>query len=118
MFVVEQSQCARNSEFGALATTGPATAPQLGLRHDTGDAADTGTGVELGGRVSYTDLDTGLSLEVANGGALVAHEDSKYREWGALGAVRFPPASASEASRSAWRRHTGRRGVGSRRASL
>ena len=91
MSVVEQSQCDRSSEFGALATTGPATATQLGLRHDAGDATDTGIGVELGGRVSYTDLDRGLSLEVASGRALVAHEDSKYREWGASGAVRFAP---------------------------
>ena len=112
MFVVEQSQCARSSEFGALATTGPATTPQLGLRHDAGDAAETGTGVELDGGVPYTDLDTGLSLE-ASGRALVAQEDSKYREWGTSGVVGpSPPTSAGGASSSAWRRHTGRRFVG------
>ena len=84
MFVVERSQCATSSQFGALATTGPATTARLGLHHDAGDAAETGSGVELDGRVSYTDLDTGLSLQVANGRAPVAQEDS----------------------RSAWRRHT------------
>ena len=62
---------------------------ELGLRHDGGDA-ETGTGVELGGRVSYTDPETGLSVE-ANVRALVAHEDSNYREWGASGALRLAP---------------------------
>ena len=62
---------------------------ELGLRHDGGDA-ETGTGVELGGRLSYTDPESGLSVE-ANVRALVAHEDSKYREWGASGAVRLAP---------------------------
>ena len=62
---------------------------ELGLRHDGGDA-ETGTGVELGGRLSYADQATGLSVE-ANVRALVAHEDSKYREWGASGAVRLAP---------------------------
>jgi len=60
---------------------------EFGLRHDGGDA-ETGTGVELGGRVSYTDPETGLSVE-ARARALVAHEDSDYREWGASGAVRL-----------------------------
>ena len=62
---------------------------ELGLRHDGGDA-ETGTGVELGGRLSYADQATGLSVE-ANVRALVAHEDSNYREWGASGAVRLAP---------------------------
>ncbi len=62
---------------------------ELGLRHDGGDA-ETGTGVELGGRVSYVNPDTGLSLE-ANVRALVAHEDSSYEEWGASGALRLVP---------------------------
>ena len=60
---------------------------ELGLRHDGGDA-ETGTGVELGGRVSYTDPGSGLSME-GNVRTLIAHEDSKYREWGASGAVRL-----------------------------
>ena len=38
---------------------------ELGLRHDGGDA-ETGTGVELGGRLTYTDPDTGLSVERAS----------------------------------------------------
>ncbi len=62
---------------------------ELGLRHDGGDA-ETGTGVELGGRVSYADPETGLSVETSVR-ALIAHEDSNYREWGASGAVRLAP---------------------------
>ena len=62
---------------------------ELGLRHDGGDA-ETGTGVELGGRLTWTDPDTGLSVD-ASVRALVAHEDSNYREWGASGAVRLAP---------------------------
>ena len=62
---------------------------ELGLRHDGGDA-ETGTGVELGGRVSWTDPDSGLSME-ARVRTLVAHKDSDYREWGASGSVRLAP---------------------------
>ena len=62
---------------------------ELGLRHDGGDA-ETGTGLELGGRVSYTDPETGFGVE-ARARALIAHEDSDYREWGASGAVRLAP---------------------------
>ena len=62
---------------------------ELGLRHDGGDA-ETGTGVELGGRLSWQDPETGLGVE-ARVRALVAHEDSDYREWGASGSVRLAP---------------------------
>ena len=62
---------------------------ELGLRHDGGDA-ETGTGVELGGGVNYTDPVTGLSVE-AKARMLVAHADSGYEEWGVSGAVRLAP---------------------------
>ena len=62
---------------------------ELGLRHDGGDA-ETGTGIELGGRLAYADPGSGLSVE-ASVRALVAHEDANYREWGASGAVRLAP---------------------------
>ncbi len=62
---------------------------ELGLRRDGGDA-EKGTGVELGGRISYANPETGLSLE-ANVRALVAHEDSGYEEWGASGALSLVP---------------------------
>ena len=70
---------------GAVLTPGL----EVGLRHDGGDA-ETGTGVELGGRVSYADAGTGLSME-ARVRALIAHEDSDYKEWGASGSVRLDP---------------------------
>ena len=70
---------------------------ELGLRHDGGDA-ETGTGVELGGRVSYTDAGSGLTVE-ANARKLIAHEDSGYEEWGAGGSVRLDPAPRAAASR-------------------
>ncbi len=62
---------------------------ELGLRHDGGDA-ETGTGVELGGRIAYEDTASGLSVE-ARVRTLIAHEDSDYREWGASGSVRLDP---------------------------
>jgi len=64
---------------------------ELGLRHDGGDA-ETGTGVEVGGRVSWSDPGSSLSVE-ARVRALLAHEDSDYREWGASGVVRLAPGA-------------------------
>ena len=61
---------------------------EVGLRHDGGDA-ETGSGVEVGGRLRYTSA-WGLSIEAAVRG-LLAHEASDYREWGASGALRFDP---------------------------
>ena len=65
---------------------------ELGLRHDGGDA-ETGTGIELGGSVSYADPATGLTVEGKARG-LVAHEDTDYREWGASASVRLDPGAA------------------------
>ena len=73
---------------GAVLTPGL----ELGLRHDGGDA-ETGAGVELGGRVSFAAAGSGLSLE-ASVRTLVAHEVSGYEEWGASGAVRLAPGAS------------------------
>ena len=62
---------------------------EVGLRHDWGDA-ETGFGVEVGGRVQYADPGLGLTVEGAVRG-LLAHEDSDYQEWGASGTVRLAP---------------------------
>ena len=62
---------------------------EVGLRHDGGDA-ETGTGIEVGGGVSYTDPASGLTVE-AKARGLIAHEDEDYREWGASGSVRIAP---------------------------
>ncbi len=62
---------------------------EVGLRHDWGDA-ETGFGVEVGGRVQYADPALGLTIEGAVRG-LLAHEDRDYEEWGASGTVRVAP---------------------------
>ena len=64
---------------------------EVGLRQDGGDA-ETGTGIELGGGLSYTDPASGLAVEAKVRG-LVAHEDADYSEWGASGAIRIAPGA-------------------------
>ena len=109
------SEAARGSDGGNLAATqsdtsrlrvmlegsrafalegGGALTPSLeaGLRHDAGDA-ETGTGIEIGGGLSYTDPATGITVEGKARG-LVAHEDTDYSEWGASGSVRIDPGAA------------------------
>ena len=65
---------------------------EAGLRHDGGDA-ETGSGIEVGGGVSYSDPATGLTVQARVRG-LVAHEDTDYREWGASASVRLDPGAA------------------------
>ena len=67
---------------------------EVGLRHDWGDA-ETGFGVELGGRVHYADPSLGLTLDAAVRG-LLAHEDNDYDEWGASGSLRLAPGAAGQ----------------------
>ena len=67
---------------------------EFGLRHDSGDA-ETGSGVELGAGIRYTDAVLGLSLE-ANARGLVAHQDSAYEEWGAWATLRLDPGEAGK----------------------
>ena len=83
-------EAGRSFVLGEGAVLAPAL--ELGLRHDGGDA-ETGTGVEVGGRIRYTDTGSGLTVE-ANARTLVAHEDSGYREWGAGGSVRLDPGAS------------------------
>ena len=67
---------------------------ELGVRHDWGDA-ETGFGLELGGRVQYADPTHGLTIEAAVRG-LLAHEDSDYQEWGASGTIRLDPGPTGQ----------------------
>ena len=67
---------------------------EVGLRHDWGDA-ETGFGLELGGRVHYADPALGLTIDAAVRG-LLAHEDSDYQEWGASGTVRLDPGAGGQ----------------------
>ena len=83
-------EAGRSFALGEGAVLAPAL--ELGLRHDGGDA-ETGTGVEVGGRIRYTDAGSGLTVE-ANARTLVAHEDSGYEEWGAGGSVRLDPGAS------------------------
>ena len=61
---------------------------EVGLRHDGGDA-ETGSGVEVGGKLRYASS-WGLSIEASVRG-LLAHEAQDYQEWGASGTLRFDP---------------------------
>ena len=80
---------------------------ELGLRHDGRDA-ETGTGVELGGGVSYVDAATGLSIE-ARARMLVAHADLDYESGARAPRPGSTRASAGGGSRSRsrppWARH-------------
>ena len=67
---------------------------EVGLRHDWGDA-ETGFGLEVGGRVQYADPSLGLTVDAAVRG-LVAHEDEDYDEWGASGTIRVAPGTAGQ----------------------
>ncbi len=62
---------------------------EFGLRNDSGDA-ETGSGVELGLGVRYSDAALGLSVE-ARARGLVTHQDANYEEWGAWATVRIDP---------------------------
>ncbi len=63
---------------------------ELGARFDGGDA-ETGAGAEAGGGIGYVHEGIGLSVD-ARGRALVAHQASSLREWGASVAVRLQPS--------------------------
>ena len=63
---------------------------EIGIRQDGGDA-ETGTGVEIGGGISYQGA--GFSIE-GRVRKLVAHEESGYDEWGASGSVRIDPGAS------------------------
>ena len=65
---------------------------EVGLRQDGGDA-ETGTGIEVGGGLAWTDPARGLTVE-AKARTLIAHEDGDYREWGASGSVRIEPGAS------------------------
>ena len=61
-------------------------AVELGLRHDSGDAAQ-GAGVELGGEVRYVQPELGLTVE-GRGRVLATHR-STTEEWGVGGRIQL-----------------------------
>ena len=76
---------------GYTLTGGEVVQPQLrvGMRRDGGDV-ETGFGMELGGGVTFLDLERGLTISV-HGRKLVAHEQSDYDEWGLGGSLTLNP---------------------------
>ena len=64
---------------------------EVGLRHDAGDA-ETGLGMELGGRVRYEDPARGLTVET-QGRGLLAHEAEDFEVWGVSGSVVLDPGA-------------------------
>ena len=73
-----------------LLASGGSLTPSLevGLRNDGGDGA-TGTGLELGLGLRYTDPASGLTVE-GRGRALSIYDDA-YMEWGAGGLIQVDP---------------------------
>ncbi|MDE2975746.1 MAG: cache domain-containing protein [Gemmatimonadota bacterium] len=65
--------------------------PQLrvAMRHD-GGGVETGIGMEVGGGVSFVNLDRGLTIRV-HGRRLVVHEQDEYGEWGLGGSLALNP---------------------------
>ena len=67
---------------------------EVGLRRDGGDA-ESGTGIEIGGRLTYTDPASGLTVDAKVRG-LVAYEGVGYMEWGASGLIRIDPSASGQ----------------------
>ena len=61
----------------------------LGLRRDGGDA-ETGTGVEIGAGLAWSDPSNGITSDLRFHG-LAAHEDGRYEEWGVSGSLSIVP---------------------------
>ena len=65
---------------------------ELGVRHDGGDAG-TGTGMELGAGLGFTDRSRGLDMALRVYG-LAAHAEDSHREWGVSGSLSLVPGAA------------------------
>ena len=62
---------------------------EIGVRLDGGDA-ETGLGADMGGGLAFADPANGLTLDM-KARALVAHEASGFREWGASASFGWDP---------------------------
>ena len=62
---------------------------ELGLRHDGGDA-ETGSGIELGGGVSWSSPVAGIRLDIS-GRTLVSHDDDDLEDRGFSADLSFDP---------------------------
>ena len=66
---------------------------ELGVRNDGGDG-ETGTGVETGGGLRYSDASSGLTIE-GRARTLLSHSGD-YEEWGVSGLVRIGPGASGQ----------------------
>ena len=80
----------RTFSLAGGATLAPSLA--LGVRHDGGDA-ETGTGLELGAGLGFTDPSRGLDMALRVHG-IAGHAEDGYREWGVSGSLRLAPGAA------------------------
>ena len=69
-----------------------APAVEIGLRHDGGDA-ETGSGLDLGGGLAWSDPASGLSAEIRARG-LLAHGAKGFRDRGVSGSFAWAPGDA------------------------
>ena len=69
-------------------------AVEIGIRHDGGDGL-AGTGLELGGGLSYVDPTIGLTVD-GRGRWLVTYGEQEYREWGASLLIQLDPGAAGQ----------------------
>ena len=66
---------------------------EMGLRHDGGDA-ETGSGLEIGGGLVWTDPERGVSMDLA-GRTLALHEDGDFEDWGLSAGLNYDPHPAT-----------------------
>ena len=66
---------------------------EVGLRNDGGDG-ETGTSLETGGGLRYTDPSSGLTIE-GRARTVLAHSGD-YEEWGVSGLVRIDPGTSGQ----------------------
>ena len=67
---------------------------EVGARHDGGDA-ETGFGVDIGGRLVWADPSLGIQAELAARG-LLTHEDGSLSERGVAGSLAWDPSPDTE----------------------
>ena len=67
---------------------------EVGVRLDGGDA-ETGFGADMGGGLAFADPANGLNLDM-KARALLAHEASGFREWGASASFAWDPRPATD----------------------
>ena len=90
---VRRTRLLLNGSWSALPVLGGVLTPALevGARNDSGDA-ETGSGLLVGGSLSYALPAWGLTLSAAGQGLLL-HEADGFSEWGAGGSLSFDPGA-------------------------